>query len=281
VIGNVQTVDWSGTQADGLAFDRDLTYDGTTSPAVDLTATKFVSAHGLVSLACTLAHNRENGGVTIVHLPPDGDVVRHLSRMNFGAILDQHDCYVANWLPDVRHFDQSQQLLEIQKFRTPREIESLSNLVWDRLEGRVSPQSLNAINVGLGEIADNVRYHSESKWGFVAAQTYKLGSSGETINVAIGDIGVGIRAALARYRPKDDAHAIRLALEYEVSGIEDAGRGQGLPSTADEVTGIRGTLQIKTGTSSVLRAQSGFTDRKSIHLDGTIIGIRVPCGPGE
>jgi hypothetical protein len=276
----LRDISWSGSQADSGNFDHRLVPGTSRAPLVDLSEVEFVTAYGLVALACVVATNQQVGAVTRFRRPESIEVSRYLSRMGFGDVLDTHDCHLESDLPFVQRHDQTGRLLELQKFHSEAEVMTLSNLVRSRLEGRVSPQSVTAIDIGLGEIADNVRYHSEAGCGFIAAQTYNAGGSGEVIDVAIGDIGIGIRGGLARHRPDGDAEAVHMALSYEYSGVDDPGRGQGLPTTAEAVTGLRGTLHFKTGGASVVAHKAGTRERRTPRLNGTIIGLRVPCRPG-
>ncbi len=202
--------------------------------------------------------------------------------MGFQDVINRHDCHQGGYLPHGQSHDQTGRLLELQKFRDGGDVLKLSNLVAARLDaaGYVAPQSVAAIDIGLGEIADNVRYHSMVGWGFIAAQTYLAGTPYEAIDVAIGDIGVGIKQGLARHQPYDDFRAVQMALSFEYSGLDDPGRGQGLPTTSEVVTGIRGSLHFKTGMASVMVGYGDPYHRRSPHFGGTIIGLRVPCRPG-
>jgi hypothetical protein len=173
----------------------------------------------LVGLACLIGHNDREGTKTMVRLPhPGSGVGIYLSRMNFGAALAEFECEVIGQAPSVQHHERSDRLLELTKFARGIEIDDVSNLVLDRLIGKVPSELCNAIYNGLGEIADNVRYHAECEFGWFAAQTYEVGTPQERIEVAIGDSGIGIRTALARgevadTRPYDDLSAIYYALK--------------------------------------------------------------------
>jgi hypothetical protein len=280
--GVAHYISWSGLSADSGTFDRRIVLGEDRSPLVDLSHTSFVTAYGLVALACVLVSNQANGAVTRVQCPEKWEVGSYLSRMGFRDVLDRHDCHLVTDLPQVGRHDQRGSLLELQQFRVEDDVSKLSNLVTSRLEtaGRVSPQSITAIDIGLGEIADNVRYHSETGWGFIAAQTYMAGTTSEAIDVAIGDTGIGIRKGLARHAPSDDFEAVRMALDFEYSGVDDPGRGQGLPTTSEKVTGIRGSLHFKTGDASVIVSSGPLYEHRTAHFSGTIIGLRVPCRPG-
>lgn len=265
---------WNGTHANLSNFDTGLHHNGS---QINLTYLKFVTAYGLVGLACVIAQNAEAGFTTTIQLPESSGVDHYLSRMGFQRILDKYECLIFRNLTSVNSANLSDRLLELQVFEGSSGVRKLSELVWHRLDGRISPQSLTAIDVGLGEIADNVRYHSGLKWGFIAAQTYAAGTTQESIEFAIGDIGIVIRKGLERRKPSTDLEAIRLALQEGVSGLEDAGRGVGISTTVDEVTGLQGFVHLKSGEASVDVYSERTNDKQTIHLNGTIIGVDVPC----
>lgn len=268
---------WYGSRAGYASFDRGL---NNFEPRIDLSDLQFVTAYGLVGLACVIAHNKKLGFETTVCLPILDNVCYYLSRMGFQTVLNRYSCLQSSELPAVRSTSLTKVLLELQTFEDSLQIDKLSALIWNRLDGRVSPQSLDAIYIGLGEIADNVRYHAGTFWGYVTAQTYSTDTPQERIAFAIGDIGIGIRKALARHRPNTDLEAIKLALTYEVSGIDDPGRGVGIPTTVKAVTGLGGSVHIKTGVDSVDILKEGTIENmQTKHLAGTIIGIEVPCRP--
>lgn len=269
---------WHGNYADVLTFDKNLNH---VEQRIDLTSLEFVTAYGLVGLACAIAYNSKLGIETTVCLPLSTNVRNYLSRMGFQTILEKYSCSKSSSLPAVRSSSLPNVLLELQTFEDRSQIDKLSSLVWDRLDGSVSPQSLGAIYMGLGEIADNVRYHAGISWGFIAAQTYQAGTPQERITFAIGDIGIGIRKALVMHGPNTDLEAIKLALEYEVSGTDEPGRGVGIPTTVEAVTGIQGSVHFRTGASSVdIFNGKTIENMQTKHLDGTIIGVEVPCRPG-
>lgn len=238
-----------------------------------------MTAYGLVGLACVIAQNAKAGFTTTIQLPASNGVYNYLSRMGFQRILDTYECSRSRDLPSVNSANLSDRLLELLVFEGSSGVSELSNLVWERLSvsGRISPQILNAIYMGLGEIADNVRYHSGLCWGFIAAQTYKVGTSQERIEFAFVDIGIGIRKGLERHAPSTDLEAIGLALTESVSGLEDAGRGVGISTTVQEVTGLQGFVHLKSGEASVDVKSERTNDKQTTHLNVTVIGVVVPC----
>lgn len=135
-----------------------------------------------------------------------------------------------------------------------------------------------------GELGLNVVEHAGSPaGGFVAAQLYRRGQPDERAIVAVGDVGIGIRESLRElHGPLSDAEAIDRAIQRDVSGLPDPGRGQGLASVVEGVRGLGGVVRIRTGSAgrSITQGVSPATDMVS-PLQGTIVGARLPCRPGR
>lgn len=128
-----------------------------------------------------------------------------------------------------------------------------SLLSYDRLRRAMAQAGLRgrdrAASV-FAELAGNAAEHSRSRRGaFVAAQAYaQLG----TIEVAVADIGIGIRASLDDGSLRDDADAIRAAMQEGVTGRRDAGGslvdgGFGLPTAVAESA----TMHVRSGDALV------------------------------
>lgn len=267
------------SQATVRNFDDGLTAPSS-RPVIDLSALSFVDVYGLVGLACLVAYGDNASSPCRITPPTNHSVANYLARMNFQAVTSELWCQYEADLPDVWHFDQRQALVELRRFASAADVDSISELVWQRLDGRVSAQSLTAVDVGLGELADNVRYHSGLGYGFLAAQVYQGGTASERVQFAIGDAGVGIAAGLALHQPRDDAHAIQLALMRDVSGIDDPGRGQGLPTTVEVTLGLRGSMIVRSGAARHVLLPTGAVVERVTAMPGTIVGFTIPRYPG-
>jgi anti-sigma regulatory factor (Ser/Thr protein kinase) len=126
------------------------------------------------------------------------------------------------------------------------------------------------------ELAGNAAEHSLSEYGaFVAAQAY--GRLGE-IEIAVADVGIGIRAGLGRAEITSDEAAIRAALQEGVTGRRDAGGqltegGFGLPTAVAEAA----RLSVRSGTALVTtKANAQFWEASEefsmvAPLDGTLV----------
>jgi hypothetical protein len=265
------------------SFDSCLV--GSSAPSIDLTSVEFVEPYGLVALACLLSHNEARSTLTDIVPPVSADVARYLSRMGLASVLTPAQIGQIR-LPTVQAVHHPDQLVELTRFDTERSARHVGNKLFELLDGKIHPVALEALDIGLGEIQDNVRYHSranqEDAYGFVAAQRYGSGQVNDRIEVAIGDAGVGLVAGLQKHAPRDDHHAIDLAFTMMVSGLEDPARGQGLATALEQVQNLRGSLVVRTGRSMRFSNQPGTfgASRQVSHIDGTIISFSVPCNPG-
>ncbi len=118
--------------------------------------------------------------------------------------------------------------------------------------------------------------------GYMAAQRYKHGTPDEYLVVAVGDAGIGIQASLShRHGPMSEAEAIEHALKRFVSGTDDPHRGQGLPDIVDGVTCFSGGVYVRSGAARLRVTGTRKWTKQVSHLQGTIVGARVPCRPGR
>ena len=222
---------------------------------VDLTNATFIEAYPLAAMACLLQDSVRNGLETVVRPPRSQSVANYLARMDFDRFVRDRCPDVSGCaLPRVRHAERRDVLVELQWFGAGDNLTALEDLLFARLRNDVSPQVLAALIESFWEISGNTRYHSGAAGGVVVAQVYKRGWQDERMDLAIGDAGIGIRASLlnsGRYAPSDDGEAIQLALEYQVSAIDDPGRGVGLPTTAELVQGLLGTMKVRSGAASL------------------------------
>lgn len=143
-----------------------------------------------------------------------------------------------------------------------------------------------AITEGLWELVANALEHSGAE-AVLMGQVYRHGEPPDhagRVQIVIGDIGRGIRGSFlssGTRSPADDREAIELALEYLVSSVPDPGRGQGLTTTVEEVTGLTGTVVVRSGAASVLAKAEGVSASSVPAMDGTVVGISLPLYPGR
>ncbi len=280
---------WSRSEPSSTGITHDAQLSSRLRPPVpgeaviiDLTSSTFVEVYPLVAVACMMQDSVSRGLETIVKPPRIQNVANYLSRMDFDRFIGAHCPEVTGCsLPSVRHADRRDAMVEMQWFGAGDNLTALEELLFARLDGRVPAQVLAALIESFWEIGENARYHSGATGGVVAAQVYRRGSADERMDLAIGDAGMGIRASLynsGRYDPPDDGAAIELALEYQVTSTDDPGRGVGLPTTAEAVVGLKGTMTVRTCAAS--RRLTPSSTRAPLcreSIQGTVVGVSIPC----
>jgi hypothetical protein len=197
--------------------------------------------------------------------------------MGLGTVLD--DCGVQARLPSVRRQNREDVLVEC-RWADDDAIEGLAGLISDRLwDAHVDAEVTDLVSVAVYEIADNVKAHAGSGGGFICAQTYRRGTPYERVEVAVGDIGRGVRASLeARHSPVDDEHALRLATTESVTSLPEDRRGLGLHYVARDIPRAGGRLAILSGDAMLQVNPSGAQSTKRASIVGTLVEVRVPVG---
>jgi hypothetical protein len=272
------------TTVDALHLDGVLTLDLDRGVAeIDLAHVSFVDAYALTGLACFIASADRDGLPVRLLLPEHPDVRSWLSRMHLGDVIDSFALDVRGGLPRVAERDRRDTLIELQRFDDSHGSHRLATFIWERLEGGADGEVVNQLFEATGELGQNVVEHAGSPaGGFVAAQRYKAGAPEERIIVAVGDVGVGIRESLRpRYGDMTDGEAIGKAIRWNVSRVQEEGRGQGLPGVVEGVRGLDGILWIRSGSASRTITRQRATTVGVSRLRGTIVGARLPCRPGR
>lgn len=243
---------------------------------IDLGRVNFALPGGIVAVACAARAARERGDEVRAKAPSSGDVARYTSRMGLGAVLVE--CGAGNPLPRVNRHDRGDVLVECQ-WADDIAIGGISELVNERLwDANVDAKTTDVITMAVYEVADNVQTHAASNGGFVCAQTYERGSARERIEVAVGDVGRGVRSSLqARHDPPSDEAALRLAIKESVSGLR-VGRGLGLHYVARDIPRAGGHLTMRSGIAYLTAGAEGPVFRGCDPVVGTLVGIRVPVG---
>lgn len=251
------------------------TQEGVT--CIDLTEVDFVLPGGIVAVACMARDASERGDQIKLLAPTDSQVARYASRMGLGDVLEM--CDVENTLPAVKHRSRGDVLLECG-WAEDSSIGELAGLVSERLwEAGIDAQITDVLTTSVYEIADNVKVHAGAGGGFVCAQTYRRGTLGERIEVAIGDIGCGVRASLAaRYSPADDEEALRLATTVSVTRLPEERRGLGLHYAARDIPRAGGRLTLRSGEALLGVNPDRRYSTRCASIPGTLVAIGVPVG---
>jgi hypothetical protein len=156
-------------------------------------------------------------------------------------------------------------------FHTSNDVHNLVNgfLSSIRKSCMVEEGVLLACEWGLNEIMDNVIQHSSQNVGFVMGQVLK---ESQTLKISIFDYGQGIFQSLkdSRYRPRNAADAISLAIQEGITRDKKIGQGNGMWGLYNIINLNDGVLQIvsgKGGLNFVNRIKSTVSYDKMIMLN--------------
>lgn len=254
---------------------------------VDATKLQFVEPLGMVQLALLLHHLASIGWVTF-KAPSDTNVGNYLARMAFYENLPTSTLSVEGAVDptSIRKTNCSDVLIPVSRFTSPEEVEDLFETVLTYLrEAAVSkilpPSTYSALVEAVPELCGNVASHSSSPCGgFLVGQTYGR----QSIYMAVGDIGIGIREHLTRnplYADiETDVEAIRRAIQPGVTGTRDR-RGYGYDVVIEELQNTSGAvLFVRSGNGWVRttvnraskRRQSGTS---SVTCPGTMVQLII------
>lgn len=261
------------------AFDGAMVDDGDDGFTLDLERTRFIDSYGLVALACLIEDARLSGRSVTFVSPGNSNCRNYMARMRFADLLNEAG--VQHGLPAVSEQALPGRLVEVTPFETSNDVMDLATIVYRRLSDSYRTRIVaGELYEALVELCGNALEHAGRDRGFVAAQVYNRGKPTQYIVFAIGDAGIGIRQSLsaAGFRPRDDAQAVSLALQNDVSASVDPGRGQGLPDVVGLLRDVSGRVLVRTGQARVLPQPHRQHEQRVSQLNGTIVAARVACG---
>lgn len=216
---------------------------------------EFIDPFGLILTAEYLRYLRLGLQQVGLYLPQDTRALHYLRRSRFlefaatlAEITPEHKLIHAPRLDE-------EWLLPMTPLRREEEVPNLvaqlyGNLI--RLMERGS--SLSAAQASqmsslLAELCQNVTQHSQDL-GLVAAQVYRSASGHRRIQLAVGDLGIGLRGSLSLRYPVhewSDEDVVRQALSSGVSSVSEEGRGLGLSLVHRKTQELDGQLLLRSG----------------------------------
>ncbi len=226
----------------------------------------FIDPSGVVLLAAGIAARQETGKPTSLSVEdPEDDTVRYLQRMDFFEQLgiDRPERFTRQ---HVR-----QRFVTLRRITDERIARALADdaaaFLEEHFVGKNVGSVLRFARFIFEELGVNIVHHSErTGTGFGMAQAWPQQGR---IQIAFADAGVGFRESLCRnyeYRGRieDDAHAIELCLQQDVSGGGEGHSGLGLFLLTQLSDKAKGTVRIGSGEALVRRRPDGAN-----HSSGT------------
>jgi len=239
----------------------------------------FIDPFGLVLAAEYLRYLKLGLQQVGLYLPTQTRVLHYLRRSRFLEFA----ATMADIFPEhklVQAPEQSEEwLLPLQPLRREEEVPGLVVRLYSSLQELISKGSslstaqASQLSSLLAEMCQNVTQHSQDL-GLVVAQVYRNQQGGRVIQLAVGDLGIGLRGSLAQRYPVhewDDTEVIRQALARGVSSVPDEGRGLGLALVYQKSSELGGNLWLRSG-GAMLHAHGG-RDVYSEH--GFFPGIQI------
>lgn len=223
---------------------------------LDLRNVRFIEPFGIIYLFWMVGTLLNRGAERVTIMPPDSEDVRnYLVRMHFPQLFSDETRVrfrpvdIAN--RRVRERNLSERLVEATRFALENddEVRALTASVMETILSQAGELSVETrrLRLGIVELLSNVEVHSQTGSGLLTVQTY----AGGRVQIAIGDGGIGIPAALRDVvGDLPDDQTIRCALERNVSSRVGRG-GLGLPSIVEEVEATDGYMVIRSGCAQV------------------------------
>lgn len=261
-------------------FDSDLT--------VDLSRVEFVKPWGIVGLCLLLTELQGKGLNFEVALPKKHDVLVYLKRIHFGSFVEELGLSVKveslNRVSIQEHSTEGT-LIELTRLKFRDDFQAKFDQMVHFLQRIGLDEERSFLTVGLmGEAVDNIFFHNFGRWpfrqfvgGLLMVQKWP---GANTIEVAVGDFGIGIRASLMEIEEYKNLHtdeeAIRKALKTNVTSRPQHRGGNGLPFILRTIQAdLRGEMDIRSGDSH-LRVNGGTQCLfKGKQLVGTMIGLTI------
>lgn len=248
------------------------TPDGESSILIDLSNASFVDPAGLAVVA-VVAEDASLRGLDVEFIPPsDRNVHNYLSRMNLGQCLAGF-CNRTGLRP-VRHNDQGDRLLELQRFESDDESQAVAERVFNAaLTVGHTRDDAKLVYRGITEVLNNAVEHSGAVGGWAAMQLMPGSSSQGRITFAVADAGVGMVTTIRdSITVLSDGEAIERAFDRGVSSTGDDGRGNGLADLSNHVKQHSGTMRTWSGSAEGFWSNSKVRSR-SIGTDvpGTLV----------
>jgi anti-sigma regulatory factor (Ser/Thr protein kinase) len=255
---------------------------------LDLSRVEFVKPWGVVGLGLLLAELQGKGLAFEIVLPKKSDVLIYLKRIHFGQLIEELGLlgkFEALKKVNIQEHATEATLIELTRLKYRDDFQARSEQLVHMLQKIGLDEERAYLTVSLiGEAADNIFYHNFGRWhypkftgGLLMVQKWPKVN---TIEVVVGDFGIGIRASLAEieeYRNlKTDEEAIRKALETNVTSRPQQRGGNGLPFILRTIQAdLRGEMDIRSGDSH-LRVNGGTRCLfKGKALIGTMVGLTV------
>jgi anti-sigma regulatory factor (Ser/Thr protein kinase) len=255
------------------------------SPRIDLSDVTFISPAGLVQLTAVCHALFDEDRPATIHIP-SLSVRSYVSRAGLITVLRDIALVTPQMGSDLGGAElrrgTNPMLVELTRFENASALPTILDQIVDVLLGELRYEKREAFNVAtaVSEVAQNALQHAGGVCAYGAMQVYRSGVR-PFLEFAIADHGIGLLASLKRnfahHDVRDDAAAIRRALEPGASGLNDVTHGTGLYHLGEIALAYEGTLQIRSGTTGAYYRgdlRKGWM-RACVHMPGVQITLKL------
>lgn len=236
---------------------------------------EFVLPVGSVALSCLLSGTRNKPAPRVSVDPGSCGSLGYWARMGFFRNIG-----MGEYMKTGQYHDPSGRFSEIKLVDDDENIDTIAQEVVDVLG---PPDDWCQIYMHIvTEALNNICQHSSSI-GYCASQYY---SSNNTVCFAFADTGIGLQEALSGHQPRDDEHAIAIALKPGISGrteferrmdpLAKRNRGVGLSMIRYLVENNAGSMCIWSGECIYFGDGGGQRFEATPVWPGTLVSIEMP-----
>ncbi|GBD31878.1 hypothetical protein HRbin33_00839 [bacterium HR33] len=253
---------------------------------LDLSFVSFLTPFGMLVLHGLIKRLSSVGCLTVQ--VPNRDVATYLWRMDFHVCLETElKAGTVKFSPEFSAYRFSRKplkesLLELQGVNaaSDEEVTQAEERLWSVIQRRAPTLGAleEQVRIALVEILSNVQRHSGTAKAWVVAQSYAYPV--ERVEIAIGDVGVGLRHSLSRLHRQrlqqmSDWEVAKFATEPGITGSE-LGGGTGLSAILEIVREYGGALHLASGHGcySAYRSSEQGLDY-ILALPGTVVGVSL------
>lgn len=228
--------------------------------SLDLSKIEFINPSNLIMLITTSRVIFDRTGKKVRWINVSSDVSAYLERINISNVAFIDFKLPSVWERLYRGSRKSSTLIELQTiddWKGCGDAVKQTKAILLRWFPEQLGETTNGICSLLKETAENSIDHSSEPSGqgycfYVLQKYHKEGK--DQIEIAVGDVGIGIRNSLKRVAPdfvSNDLLAIKRALFQGMSGRPDKSGGLGYKRVREILKQRDGTIQIRSGYGSI------------------------------
>ena len=245
---------------------------------LDVGTMSFVKPYGVIALiiAARCLSGRSGRPVLLENLADQ--VHSYLHRMNFFKVgsdwLQPTDTLGEEWDRNP----QTSNLLELTVMTGPKDVEAVISRAESIFSHWLMVPNLGSLLTVLSELCANIYQHSEDRYGCVLIQKYESLTRGQVIvNLAVGDLGCGIRGSLvARHGEIGQEPLDYLYEALRGRTARHTGRGGlGLRRVEQIASSEGGHLWLRSETAAILSRGPGQAQgqRNLVSIPGTQVAV--------